>query len=251
MRFNIPCRNNKKLATVVKAIEANKELQTYWKCANVNAIDRLGYSDHGSVHVKIVANIALKILRMLIEAGVKPSIVTNHKLTNEDAEVVVVLASILHDVGMIVHREGHDEFGLFIAFYLLHDLLKSYSIEERSIIISEVLHAMVLHDSRIKPLTIEAGVVRVADALDMEKGRARIPFTLGKKDIHAVSALAIDEVIIKKGKKKPILIKIVMNNSAGIFQIDNLLKPRIEDSGLQKYITVVAEVKPKERKILK
>ena len=31
------------------------------------AIERMGYTDHGPTHVKIVANLALKLLRILVE----------------------------------------------------------------------------------------------------------------------------------------------------------------------------------------
>jgi len=117
-----------------------------------------------------------------------------------------------------------------------------YSEEERAVICSEVLHAIVAHERPNMPLTVEAGIVGIADALDMESGRARIPFEAGKIDIHAVSALSIEKVEIVEGDKKPITIKIRMSNSAGVFQIDELLKPRIEISGLQEYIHVVAEI---------
>jgi hypothetical protein len=76
----------------------------------------------------------------------------------------------------------------------------------------------------------------------MEAGRARIPFKSGKIDIHAVSALSIEKVEISEKGKKHITIRIKMTNSAGIFQIDELLKPRIENSGLQEYFHVVAEI---------
>jgi metal-dependent HD superfamily phosphatase/phosphodiesterase len=109
----------------------------------------------------------------------------------------------------------------------------------------------VSHEDPRKPLTVEAGIVRVADALDMEKGRARIPFQAGKVDIHSVSALSIEKVDIREGDKKPVTIEITMSNSAGIFQIDELLKPRIENSGLRDYIHVIAEIaEEKETKIL-
>ncbi|MGA9387345.1 MAG: phosphohydrolase, partial [Candidatus Bathyarchaeia archaeon] len=86
---------------------------------------------------------------------------------------------------------------------------------------------------------------------DMEKGRARIPFEAGKVDIHSVSALSIEKVDIHEGDKTPVTIKIKMSNSAGVFQIDELLKPRIENSGLRNYIHVVAEItQERETKIL-
>lgn len=254
--FNIPERDNLKLKQVMEKIRKDTKLHTYWRCANVMAIERMGYTDHGPTHVKIVANLALRLLRILVENKVTPSIVKNYNMKNEDAEVVVVLGSIFHDLGMIVIRNHHQLYSGLIALEFLENCLTpTYTKEERAIITSEVLHAIVSHEYATtqtnKPLTVEAGIVGIADALDMEAGRARIPFKAGKIDIHAVSALSIEKVEIVEGGKNPVTIKIIMSNSAGIFQIDELLKPRIETSGLQDYFHVVAEITgEKEQKII-
>jgi len=250
--FSVPFRNNVKLKKVVEEVKGDAELQTLWRCSNVMAIDRMGYTDHGPTHVKIVANSALQLLRILVKRGIVPSIVKHYDMKNEDAEIVVVLGSIFHDLGMSVIRRRHELFSTMLAWSFIHKLLRTiYSDEERAIIGSEVLHTIVSHERPNKPLTIEAGIVGVADALDMEEGRARIPFEAGKVDIHAVSALSIQRVEILEGREKPVTIKITMSNSAGVFQIDELLKPRIENSGLQGYIHVIAEITgEKERKII-
>lgn len=241
--FNIPLNNNRKLAHVMKKVKTNTKLQTYWRCANVMAIERLGYTDHGPTHVKIVANLALRLLRILVSKQVTPSVVKNYGMKNEDAEVVVVMGAILHDLGMIVTRHDHEKYGVLLAREFVEKTLESiYSEEECAIMSSEILHAVVCHERPNNPLTIEAGIVGIADALDMEAGRARIPFKSGKIDIHAVSALSIEKVEISEDGKKPITIRIKMSNSAGIFQIDELLKPRIENSGLQQYFHVLAEI---------
>lgn len=233
-------------------VKKDVRLWTFWKCANVMAIDRLGYTDHGPTHVKIVANSALKILRILADKKVVPNIVKDYGMKNEDAEVVVVLGSIFHDLGMMVTRDGHEQMSaLLAAEFIKKYLQKIYSEEEIAVISSEVLHAVASHERQRKPLTIEAGIVSVADALDMEEGRARIPFEAGKVDIHSVSALSIQRLEILEGKEKPITIKIAMTNPAGIFQIDELLKPRIENSGIKNYLHVIAETTGEtERKIL-
>jgi hypothetical protein len=250
--FNLPFNENTKLRKVMDQVVKDVKLNTYWRCSNVMAIDRMGYTDHGPTHAKIVANLALKLLRILVEFGVTPSIVKDYSLKEEDAEVVVVLAAIFHDLGMVVMREDHEVYGAIFAKEFVDDYLKTiYSEEETAIICSEVLHAIVCHEEPKKPLTVEAGVVRIADALDMEKGRARIPFQAGRVDIHSVSALSIEKVNILKGNGKMITVKIIMSNSAGIFQIDELLKPRIENSGLREYFHVTAEVLgEKENRIL-
>jgi metal-dependent HD superfamily phosphatase/phosphodiesterase len=250
--FNIPFRDNRKLQHVIDEVKKDVKLQTLWKCSNIMAIDRMGYTDHGPTHVKIVANSALKLLRILVERKVVPGVVKHYGLKNEDAEVVVVLGSIFHDLGMTVTRDGHELYSALLASGFVEKYLDDiYSEEERVIVLSEVLHSIVSHEEPRKPLTLEAGIVRVADALDMEKGRARIPFQAGKVDIHSVSALSIEKVSIREGDEKPVTVYITMSSSAGIFQIDQLLKPRIENSGLGSYIHVVAEITgEKERRIL-
>ena len=247
--FNIPFRGNRKLQHVINEVRNDVKLQTLWRCSNIMAIDRMGFTDHGPTHVKIVANSALKLLRMLVEKKVVPSIVKHYGKKNEDAEVVVVLGSIFHDLGMTVTRDGHELYSALLASGFIEKYLQGiYSEEERTIILSEVLHAIVSHEEPRKPLTLEAGIVRIADALDMEKGRARIPFQAGKVDIHSVSALSIEKVNIQEGDEKPVTLNITMSNPAGIFQIDNLLKPRIENSGLGNYIHVVAKITGEEEK---
>jgi len=256
--FNIPYGDNQKLRQVVERVRQDKKLNAYWRCSNVMAIERLGYTDHGPTHVKIVANMGLRLLRILVENQVKPSIVKDYGMKNEDAEIVVFLGSIFHDLGMIVIRNHHEIYSGVVALEFLEKFLAPiYGEDERAIITSEVLHAIVTHEytgaKTNRPLTMEAGIVGIADALDMEAGRARIPFKAGKVDIHAVSALSIEkvEVVENPQKKTLITIKITMSNSAGVFQIDELLKPRIVTSGLKQYFHVIAEITgEKERKII-
>ena len=76
----------------------------------------------------------------------------------------------------------------------------------------------------------------------MAKGRSRIPFERGQVTMHSLSAAAIDEVGIKDGESKPVMIEILMNNSSGIFQVDGLLKAKLRGSGLEPYVEVVAHI---------
>ncbi len=242
--LSIPARGNQKLAKLLEFVDGDVELQTLWRCSNVLAVDRLGVNDHGPVHVKIVANGALKMLRIMIERGVEPGIVKEYGMTAEDSEVVVVLASIMHDLGMSFVRNAHEIYSAPLALGVLKRCLPMcYSTEEATIVASETLHAIISHHASNRPLTVEAGIMKVADALDMEKGRARIPYEKGRIDIHSASAIAIENVAIEEGEDKPITIKIEMTNPAGIFQVDNLLGAKIEGSGIEQYVHVEARIK--------
>jgi hypothetical protein len=239
--IRVPARHNPRLQRVIDRVNADVELYTLWQVINVRTVQRLGMSDHGPVHVQVVTNIALKILRLLGERGIQPNMVRDHNLTFEDAEVVVVLASLLHDLGMSIHRTDHEQYSLFLARPKIGELLEGiYEVSTQVILTSEILHAIISHRTGGHPLTLEAGVVRVADALDMAEGRSRIPFQAGHIDIHSVSALAIERVSIEEGKEKAIRIVVSMNNAAGIFQVDELLKDKLEGSGLESYIEVEA-----------
>jgi uncharacterized protein len=243
MAFKVPARDNRKLAKLLEHIQADAELQQLWKCANINAVDRSGISDHGEIHIRIVANAALKILRLLVEGGVTPGIVQHHGLAVEDAEVVVVLAACLHDTGISVHRDDHEKYSLFIADRKARELLAGiYEQPQLTIVVSETLHAIIAHDAEQRCLTIEAGVLKVADTTDMTEGRSRIPFQAGQLNIHSISALAVKDVKIEKGTERPVRIAVTLANSAGIFQLDNLLKHKLRNSTLVHLVEVVAQM---------
>ena len=251
MKFDLEFENNNTLRNVVRMVEKDVELNTLWKCSNVTAIDRMGFSDHGPTHMRIVASNAMKLFRLIRSSGVRSSVEKDYKMRKEDAEVIVFLASVMHDIGMSVHRTNHQEYSVPLTIGILNRILDNfYSGEKLYIMRSEILHAIMAHHYKYKPLTIEAGCVRVADALDMEEGRARIPFNLGKVDIHSTSALAIEKVEIRRGKSRPVVIKIIMSNSSGIFQIDELLREKLNNSGIEKYIKVIAQTKKNEKRIL-
>jgi metal-dependent HD superfamily phosphatase/phosphodiesterase len=235
--FNVPGRGGERIRELIARVNADDDLYAVWVAANVNAVERLGMTDHGPVHVKIVMNIADKLFRMLTAHGVQPGVVANYGMELEDAEMVVVLAALLHDVGMSIHRSDHEGFSLFVAHDKIPRLLEGlYDAATLSIIRSEVLHAIIAHRAGGKPLTLEAGIVRVADALDMAKGRSRIPVTAGSTSIHSISAAAVEAVHIEEGTTKPVRVRVDLSNSAGIFQLDQLFREKLAGSGLEPYI---------------
>src|ERR671919_58492 len=184
-----------------------------------------------------------KLRRQLTKHGIEPAMVTDYGMTRDDAEVVVALTALTHCIGMSIHRHGHEDFSLFLAEPKLRELLEGiYEEPDLTVIISEVLQAITSHRADGQPLALEAGILRVADALDMAEGRSRIPFEHGRVSMHSLSAAAIDEVSIKDGDERPVMIEITMNNSSGLFQVDGLLKAKLRGSGLEPYVEVIAHI---------
>src|ERR1051325_1058167 len=180
MRINVPVRGNRKLRTLIERVNDDAQLKAWWHVSNVNAVARMEINDHSWVHIQIVANIALKLLRQLTKHHIEPSVVRDYGLSRDDSEVVVTLAALSHCVGMSVHRHGHEDFSLFLSEPKLREVLTGiYDEPERTVVVSEGLQAIISHRAAGEPLTIEAGIIRVADALDMAKGRSRIPFERG------------------------------------------------------------------------
>jgi metal-dependent HD superfamily phosphatase/phosphodiesterase len=251
MHIRVPYRANKTLRRVVDRANDDRQLKGWWHVSNVNAVVRLEINDHSWVHIQIVANIALKLLRQLVKHGVEPSTVRDYGLSGDDAEVIVVLAALTHCVGMSVHRRGHEDWSLFLAEPKLRELLEGiYEEPDLTVVVSEVLQAITSHRADGEPLSLEAGILRVADALDMAKGRSRIPFERGQVTMHSLSAAAIDEVRIEDGESKPVQLEILMNNSSGIFQVDGLLRAKLAGSGLEPYVEVVAHIDTESEKSL-
>jgi uncharacterized protein len=249
-QVHAPTRGNRKLESFLEAVNADERVRAWWYMAQITS-ERLGMSDHSWVHVQVVLNIALRLLRLLVKGGIEPAMVTDHGMRDRDAEVVVAGGALLHDVGMSIHRADHEAYSLFMVEERLQSLLaESYDEPERTVVIAEILHAIIGHRRRGEPYTVEAGVVRVADALDMAEGRSRLPVEGGQYGIHALSAAAIDEVRIEAGEERPVKIEIEMNNSAGVFQVDDLLATKLRGTPLEGHVEVIAQVKGETEKRL-
>jgi metal-dependent HD superfamily phosphatase/phosphodiesterase len=243
VRVRAPTRGNRRLEQLLDAVNSDEQVKAWWHVSAVNASRRLGMSDHSWVHIQIVVNIGLRLARLLFRRGVTPSVTADFGLGERDAEVVVAAGCLFHCVGMSVHRDDHERYSLFLTAAKLGSLLsEAYEEPERSIVVAEALHAIIGHRRNGAPFTVEAGIVRVADALDMARGRSRVPFESGHQNIHSLSAYAIEEVKISPGRDHAVRVEIAMSNSAGIFQVDELLATKLRGSGLEEHIEVTARI---------
>jgi metal-dependent HD superfamily phosphatase/phosphodiesterase len=219
-------------------------LSPYLDAANQMVIIRLGYNDHGFIHAKVVTLHALHILDILKDK-IPPSIIREKLGDYTDVQIVVTAGAFLHDIGNMVHREQHIMHSCYLASQLLLPVLPAYTSHPTQML-SEILHCIYSHHDNTPCLTTEAGIVTVADGCDMAEGRARIPYKLGKIDIHSVSALSIKKVIIQKGEVKPLRIEIHMDSRAGIFQVQNVLGKKVSTSGLHEFIEIIGIHRGKE-----
>lgn len=228
---------------VLERIETDAEIAAYLEAQNVNPVTRMGYNDHGTKHVQIVRDAALRLYDLLKAGGVEFNAATDQGLSEADEAIVIALAATLHDIGHVVHRHDHSYYSIPLAADVLDRLLGEidrYDLGDAVRIKGEVLHAILCHHSAETPLTREAGVVRVADALDMERGRSRIPYEKGGRGINTLSSRAIRHVSLSSGDETPVVVEIEMTDAVGVYQVDELLKHKLNDSRLEDYVRIIA-----------
>ena len=233
-------------ATLYTHLLADPQTLALWDMTAYMTVEKLGYNDHSQMHAQIVAANTLQLLHLLLEADAVPDVVASGAGTVEDAMLIVLISALLHDIGNQVARENHELYSVMLAQPILARLLPLLYNDpvQQQIITGFILSAIASHDCSSKPSTLEAAIVAVADAIDMTKGRGQVAFDQGKADIHAVSAMAIEQVVIKSGKAHPVQIEVVMSNPAGLFQVEKLLGRKLILTGLERYIDLRACVSP-------
>src|ERR1700738_2948459 len=225
-------------AQVVQILETDVEIQTLWYMANRTS-RRASVNDHGPVHVRTAMHHGDTLLRLLMEAGIQPNCVTDHALSEDDARVVVLLGLAMHDVGMSIHRDRHELLSVPIALDWLRRRLPPIYVEPQlTVVISEVVHAVLAHNVHERCLTLEAGIVKVADALDMTKGRSRKAISAGKIDIHSIPAAAGEAARRNRGTNKPIRVEVDINNPSAVFHLKGDFGRKLAHSSIQDYVEV-------------
>ena len=233
------------LRTAYRVLVRDPEVRTLWEMSNVMAVKRLKYNDHGPVHAIIAAGAAVYLYKLLREAGVESSLVRDRVVNDPElAWIVPLYGALLHDVGNAIHRDLHEKLGSLLAKPIIDRALAKIisDYETRIRLRQEIMHSIHCTAYDAECLTIEAGCVAVGDGLDMAEGRARVPYRLGGISIHHISALSIKKVEIQKGDEVPIKILVHMTERAGIFQVDEVLMPKLKTTPLKDLVEIYAIV---------
>lgn len=234
---------------LVNYLFEDAELQEMQDYANNVSIKRLGYNDHGPVHMRQVCANAIKMLNILQASGIRTSLEKEEIGTFEDSMCAVIIAGLMHDLGMMIGRQGHEEMSVTLAKPIIERAvmyLFPEDLHRRTVIKSLAIEAIIGHMASRKIHSIEAGVILIADGCDMTKGRARIPMAINTTprvgDIHKYSANAITRIGIHHGERRPIRIDIEMTGEVGFFQIEEVLLTKIDSSPAKGYVELYAGV---------
>lgn len=251
----------KRLQNIPKCLELvnylfnDAELQEMQDYANNVSIKRLGYNDHGPVHMRQVTANAIKMLNILHSSGIQTSLEIEEIGNFEDSMCAVILAGLMHDLGMMIGRQGHEEMSVTLAKPIIERAVMHIfpdNLHRRTIVKSVAIESIIGHMASRKIHSIEAGIILIADGCDMTKGRARIPLAMNTTpkvgDIHKYSANAIDRIRIHIGENKPIRIDVAMTGEVGFFQIEEVLFTKISSSPAKQFVELYACVNGEEPK---
>ena len=241
---------SKKVTNAVELILSDEEVQATQEYANNVSIVRLGFNDHGPVHMRIVAMNVIIMMGLLKDAGIKTSLETEEAGDFEDSLIACIYAAMMHDLGMSIGRQEHELHSTYMSLPILDRLLSQVypdSMQQKVIVRSIALEGISGHMGSRQVYSLEAGLVQIADGCDMTKGRARISMSLSNNpragDIHQYSANSIEEVRFSRGKEKPIRIEVLMSSEVGLFQVEEVLLNKISASTAKSHIEVYAQVK--------
>src|SRR5574344_519929 len=236
---------------------ADPEIESLQNYANNVSIMRLGFNDHGPVHMRTVTYNAIQMLAILYKANIPTSLQAEKAGSFADSVTAVVLASFMHDFGMSIGRQDHELYSVFLALPTIERLLNQFlpgdsNLDRRTAIRSVAMEGIVGHMGTRKIHSIEAGLILIADGCDMTKGRARIPMVLDNApkvgDIHKYSANSIESVELAAGQQTPIRIQVTMSAEVGFFQIEEILLQKISCSPAKQYVELLAGVTGSEMK---
>jgi len=217
-----------------------------WEMSDYIAVTKMHYNAHGDTHAKVVTANALKILDTLVKKDVETDTVSDDIGDMDDAYLIVLAAALLHDIGNQINREKHNDNSVILAIPILDQLLPKIYEDPMKLaqIRGSILHCIATHMEEVKSYTLEASILKIADGTDITKGRSRLPYDPESINIHSVSASSIGKVTISQGDEKPVKITVQMTNSAGVFQVQEILCRKLKTGVASQYIEISASTVP-------
>lgn len=159
----------------------NEEVNAYIKKGNAN-LDVLGFTDHSQAHSGLVAERAADILE---------------KLGYGEHEMELArIAGYMHDIGNVVNRKNHAEYGALLANDILKDT--DMPLEDRVIVVSAIGN----HDEGTGGAKdpVSAALI-IADKTDVRRNRVTEKET-AKFDIHDRVNYAVTNTTLTVDKEK-------------------------------------------------
>ncbi|HZK43961.1 MAG TPA: HD domain-containing protein [Syntrophomonadaceae bacterium] len=175
----------------LKDVQANPLVKTFIEKGNEH-LEQMGFTDHGVLHVSLVAELSREILTKL-------------GYGKRCAELASI-AGYMHDIGNVISRSGHSQSGALMAI----EILDRMGMEPAEIAI--IAAAIGNHDEGYgHPVNEVAGALILADKSHVHRNRVRnteiVTFEIHDRVNYAVehSLLSIDE------KKKVITMELAID----------------------------------------
>lgn len=154
----------------------NRRMQAYLKAGNAH-LDAMGYTEHGSRHARLCADVAHRILSTL-------------GYSEREAELAAI-AGYFHDVGNVVSRYDHGQTAAIITMGSLEAMGMPY--EEVALVVSAIGN----HEEEYgHPVNAVAAAMIIADKSDVHRSRVRNSDKAGF-DIHDRVNYAVEKSAVE------------------------------------------------------
>ena len=133
---------------IAEKLFSDPEVAAIQNHANTVSILRLGFNDHGPVHMRTVAKNAIKMLKLLNSKNIRTSLESEGVGTFTDSLCSVIFASMLHDLGMTIGRQDHEIYSIHLALPVIDRILAELlpkDLEKRVIIKSTAMEGIAGH----------------------------------------------------------------------------------------------------------
>ncbi len=166
-------------------LRRHPEILEYYKKGNA-ILNQLGYTDHSTAHTTLVAERAADILEAL-------------EYDPHDIELARI-AGLLHDIGNVINRHHHAEYGALLANEILKET--DLSIPDRVAIVSAIAN----HDEStgVASDPVTAALI-IADKTDVRRSRVRVKDHI-LFDIHDRVNYAVTETKLACSKEDKMIV---------------------------------------------
>jgi metal-dependent HD superfamily phosphatase/phosphodiesterase len=232
------------LPQIFDSILKDPRILSYYRLGDFMATYEYKTTPHDLNHAKRAAYYALSIYDHLHSRKIKSDIVKAKIVDLKEAEAIVLMAAMMHDIGNTVDREKHPTYSVFLAEPVISDLLGEYFPERKAVMYPMVLHAINAHSSRgIPPETLEANCVALGDRCDVSHKRIREDYHV--KRFKSLVDETIENIDINS-KVTPLTIDVYMDDPLAIFRVERIIKEiNTRCFMVKKYATVRGFLKEK------
>jgi metal-dependent HD superfamily phosphatase/phosphodiesterase len=223
--------NKKELKTISKNLNSegfkfitdllnNYEVQEYYRLADIKLTEELSQVAHDISHINRCLVIANKLIDLCKKLGLKYEQVEKKLCNDQEVNMCIFVAVILHDIGNAINRNLHHEISVWLTISICREPLKAMFPKKYPLFLSMISSEILRHQftSELVPKDLASAIMTLSDKLDISQER-----TANHKASDFINVVT-SEILEAKiyAKKGQIQIDVMMKNPNALFRVERL-----------------------------